>query len=148
MRIFFSFPVEYYLQEMNNSKESNVVISVNKLEKDLKCYSLESDLVQRVIDRSTRERFRRRRELERVQQRDCMYLVTVVLIMLTIAGVVITARLLVLGVPENKPRVPPYKPNNTEQQYQYVVDWNVDFPEAIAVERKIPRLKSSVYIKK
>ena len=133
---------------MNNSKESNVVISVNKLEKDLKSYSLESDLVQRVIDRSTRERFRRRRELERVQQRDCMYLVTVVLIMLTIAGVVITARLLVHGVPENKPRVPPYKHNNTEQLYQYVVDWNVDFPEAIAVERKIPRLKSSVYIKK
>ena len=133
---------------MNNSKESDVVISVNKLENDIKSYSLESDLVQRVIDRSIRERFRRRRELERVQQRDCMYLVTIVLIMITIAGVVITARVLVQGVPENKPRVPPFKPNNTEHQYQYVVDWNVDFPEAIAVERKIPILKSSLYLRK
>ena len=133
---------------MNNSKELDVVISVNKLEKEFKSYSLESDLVQRVIDRAIKERFRRRRELERVQQRDCMYLVTLVLIMITIASVVITARVLVYGVPESKPRVPPYMPNNTEHQYQYVVDWNVDFPEAIAVERKIPLLKSSMYGKK
>ena len=129
---------------MNNSEELVVVINVNSLENDTNLYSSDSDVVKRVIDRSSREKFRRRRELEKIHQRDCLYLVTMVLIMVTIACVVISARILIEGIPEDKPRVPPYKSNKntTEQKYDYVVDWNVDFPEAKAVERKISVQKS------
>ena len=139
-----NFPVEKYIHDMKNSEELVVVINVNSLENDTNLYSSDSDVVKRVIDRSSREKFRRRRELEKIHQRDCLYLVTMVLIMVTIACVVISARILIEGIPEDKPRVPPYKSNKntTEQKYDYVVDWNVDFPEAKAVERKISVQKS------
>ena len=129
---------------MKNSEELVVVINVNSLENDTNLYSSDSDVVKRVIDRSSREKFRRRRELEKIHQRDCLYLVTMVLIMVTIACVVSSARMVIKGIPEDKPRVPPYKSNKntTEQKYDYVVDWNVDFPEAKAVERKISVQKS------
>ena len=57
-------------------------------------------------------------------------------------------RICVTGVPKaNFKTVPPYHgPGvNDSHQYQYIVDWNVDFPESKATERRIPLLLSSLY---
>ena len=78
----------------------------------------------------------------------CEWIQLLILItgMLIVAFTIVTVRIYMKGLPEHSKTVPPYYNGQPKYpQYQHVVDWNVDFPDAAAAERRIPVLWSSIY---
>ena len=106
-------------------------------------YSAESDILTKVINNAENTKQRRRLRVRRKRRRDTIYVAIVTLVIILIAMVTVITRMIITGVPHNTSAVtgPPY---TLIPEYQYVVDWNMDFPDAKASERRIPVFISSL----
>jgi hypothetical protein len=98
------------------------------------------DTVRRVITNAVEFKVHRRKELNKRKRLEVFYLVVAVLTMLGIALTLVGLRIAVTGLPEKSDRQRPTMP-----KYQWVMDWDPDFPESVVKERRIDMLWSSIY---
>ena len=107
-------------------------------------YSAASDILTKVINNAEKTKQRRRLGVRRKRRRDTIYVSIATLFMILVAIVTVITRIIIVGLPQKSSYVtgPPY--NSSTPEYQYVVDWNMDFPDAKASERRIPVLISSL----
>ena len=107
-------------------------------------YSTASDILTKVINNAEKTKQRRRLGVRRKRRRDTIYVSIATLFMILVAIVTVITRIIIVGLPQKSSHVtgPPY--NSSTPEYQYVVDWNMDFPDAKASERRIPVLISSL----
>ena len=106
-------------------------------------YTAESDILTKVINNAEKTKQRRRIRVRRRRRRDTIYIAITTSVMILIASLTVITRMIIIGLPQNSSQVtgPQHTPS---PEYQYVVDWNMDFPDAKASERQIPVLISSL----
>ena len=106
-------------------------------------YSSSSDILTKVINNAEKTKQRRRLGVRRKRRRDTIYVAITTLFMILVAMVTVITRIIIVGLPQKSSYVtgPPY---TSTPEYQYVVDWNMDFPDAKAAERRIPVFISSL----
>ena len=129
---------------MESSTEvKDVILCIENLKVTFSQESDERNKVWLKANKIKQEKTIQRKEDNRMETIQLMIVVT---LMLTVALTVVTLKISITGVPtSNYKTVPPYHENlTTYPLYQYVMDWNVDFPEAKADERRIPILLSSL----
>ena len=107
-------------------------------------YSSSSDILTKVINNAEKTKQRRRLGVRRKRRRDTIYVAITTLVMILVATVTVITRIIIVGLPQKSSHDtgPPYTSSTPE--YQYVVDWNMDFPDAKAAERRIPVFISSL----
>ena len=108
-------------------------------------FSPESDTRSKVWLKANRMRLEKTVQSQENSRLETIQLTTVVAMMVCVALLVVAVRILVTGAPPLTAHTGPPYDDPFSTQYQYVVDWSVEFPEAKAAERRIPVLKSSVY---
>ena len=122
----------------------SLIIRADNLENDHQIYySAESDILTKVINNAEKTKQRRRLRVRRQRRRNTIYIAIATLVMILLASLIVTTRIIIVGVPKKSPfnTGPPY---TDPGDYQYVVDWNMDFPDAKTSERRIPVLISSL----
>ena len=124
----------------------DIILCIENLNQSSQSFSPESDTRTKVWLKANKMKMEK--NILRKENSRCEWIQLLIVIagMLIVAFTFVTVRIYMKGLPINSQTVPPYhngQPNYPE--YQHVVDWNVDFPEARAVERRIPVLWSSIY---
>ena len=124
----------------------DVILCIENLNQSSQSFSPESDTRTKVWLKANRMKMEK--NILRKENSRCEWIQLLIVIsgMLVVAFTIVALRIYMKGLPINSKTVPPYyngRPNYP--QYQHVVDWNVDFPEAPAAERRIPVLVSSIY---
>ena len=107
-------------------------------------YTAESDILTKVTNNAEKTKQRRRLWVKRRRRRDTISIAIATSVMILIASLTVITRLMIIDLPQNSSSVtgPPY--TNPSPEYQYVVDWNMDFPDGKASERRIPVFISSL----
>ena len=124
----------------------DIILCIENLNQCSLSNSPESDTRTKVwlkANKMKMEKNIRRKENSRCEW---IQLLIVIMGMLSVAFTIVTLRIYMKGLPTNSKTVPPYYSGQPKfPKYQHVVDWNVDFPDAAAAERRIPVLWSSIY---
>ena len=124
----------------------DIILSIENLNQCSQSFSPESDTRTKVWLKANKMKMEKnilRKETSRCEWIQLLILITGMLI---VAFTIVTVRIYMKGLPINSQTVPPYHNGQPKHpEYQHVVDWNVDFPEAKAAERRIPVLWSSIY---
>ena len=124
----------------------DIILCIENLNQSSLPFSPESDTRNKVWLKANKMKMEKNILRKENSRSEWIQLLILIIGMLIVAFTIVTLRIYMKGLPVNSKTVPPY--NNGEpkySQYQHVVDWNVDFPEAKAAERRIPVLWSSIY---
>ena len=122
----------------------SLIVRADNLENNHQIYyTAESDILTKVINNAEKTKQRRRIRVTRRRRRDTIYIAITTSVMILIASFTVIIRMIIIDLPQNSSQAtgPPHTPS---PEYQYVVDWNMDFPDAKASERQIPVLISSL----
>ena len=107
-------------------------------------YTAESDILTKVTNNAERTKQRRQLLVRRRRRRDTVYIAIATSVMILIASLTVITRMIIIGLPQNSSLVPGPPYTNPSPEHQYVVDWNMDFPDGKASERRIPVFISSL----
>ena len=122
----------------------SLIVRADNLENNHQIYyTAESDILTKVINNAEKTKQRRRIRVTRRRRRDTIYIAIATSFMILIASLTVITRMIIVGLPQNSTQVTG-PPHTQSPEYQYVVDWNMDFPDAKASERQIPVLISSL----
>ena len=123
----------------------DIILCIENLNQCSQSVSPESDTRTKVWLKANRMKMEKNILRKENSRCEWIQLLIVIMGMLSIAFTIVTLRIYMKGLPINTKTVPPYNGQLNFLKYQHVVDWNVDFPEAAAAERRIPVLWSSIY---
>ena len=123
----------------------DIILCIENLNQSSLPFSPESDTRTKVWLKANRMKMEKNILRKENSRCEWIQLLIVIMGMLSIAFTIVTLRIYMKGLPINTKTVPPYNGQPNFPKYQHVVDWNVDFPEAAAAERRIPVLWSSIY---
>ena len=109
----------------------DIILCIENLNQCSRSSSPESDTRTKVWLKANN--MKKEKNILRKENSRCEWiqLLIVIIGMLMVAFTIVALRIYVKGLPINSKTVPPDYP-----EYQHVVDWNVDFPEAAAAERR------------
>ena len=109
----------------------DIILCIENLNQSSISFSPESDTRTKVWLKANRMKMEK--NIMRKENSRCEWIQLLILIMgmLIVAATIVTLRIYMKGLPINSKTVPPYDNGQPKYpQYQHVVDWNVDFPEA------------------
>ena len=128
------------------TKIKDIILCIENLNQSSLPFSPESDTRNKVWLKANKMKMEKNILRKENSRSEWIQLLILIIGMLIVAFTIVTVRIYMKGLPENSKTVPPYYNGQPKYpQYQHVVDWNVDFPEAKAAERRIPVLWSSIY---
>ena len=124
----------------------DIILCIENLNQSSLPFSPESDTRNKVWLKANKMKMEKNILRKENSRSEWIQLLILIIGMLIVAFTIVTLRIYMKGLPVNSKTVPPYSNGQPKySQYQHVVDWNVDFPEAKAAERRIPVLWSSIY---
>ena len=109
----------------------DIILCIENLNQSSISFSPESDTRTKVWLKANRMKMEKNILRKENSRCEWIQLLIVIMGMLLVAVTIVTLRIYMKGLPLNSKTVPPYDGGKPKYpRYQYVVDWNVDFPEA------------------
>eukprot|EP00090_Calanus_glacialis_P008314 TRINITY_DN16625_c0_g1_i2.p1 TRINITY_DN16625_c0_g1~~TRINITY_DN16625_c0_g1_i2.p1 ORF type:complete len:241 (-),score=81.42 TRINITY_DN16625_c0_g1_i2:16-738(-) len=115
------------VQHDKESKKEAKPIKQNSTESEMSM----DDTIRRVLAKVEKIKIQRRTERQKRERLKCLYLVVAVAAILALAFAVVGVRVLLSPLPK-------IAPDRELPTHQWVMDWDLDWPESIVKERKIP----------